>query len=319
MALTTDSDWNSSKSAALYGIERWGNSYFGVSDDGLVTAQTLNAQVPILDIVDGMVERDLQMPVLLRIENILDAQIYRLNEAFRAAIRQLDYKGNYRGVYPIKVNQQAQVVEEVAAFGARYEHGFEVGSKPEIIAALTAMDQPGSLMICNGYKDQEFIELGLNAIKLGFRCVFVIETPSELPIIVERSRAMGIEPLLGVRIKTTAQVSGHWNSTSGDRSVFGLSTNQLIDVVDSLKAEDMLHCLQLLHCHQGSQIPNIQNIRNGITETCRYYIDLCREGAQLNISIWAAVWPLTTRAGPATRGRAATTHCRNTAKILSIR
>jgi arginine decarboxylase len=282
MALTTDSDWNSSKSAALYGIERWGNSYFGVSDDGLVTAQTLNAQVPILDIVDGMVERDLQMPVLLRIENILDAQIYRLNEAFRAAIRQLDYKGNYRGVYPIKVNQQAQVVEEVAAFGARYEHGFEVGSKPEIIAALTAMDQPGSLMICNGYKDQEFIELGLNAIKLGFRCVFVIETPSELPIIVERSRAMGIEPLLGVRIKTTAQVSGHWNSTSGDRSVFGLSTNQLIDVVDSLKAEDMLHCLQLLHCHQGSQIPNIQNIRNGITETCRYYIDLCREGAQLN-------------------------------------
>ena len=229
----------------------------------------------------GMLERDMQMPVLLRIENILDAQIKRLNMAFRHAIESHGYKGEYRGVYPIKVNQQSQVVEEIADFGKRYKHGFEVGSKPEIIVALSTMDEPGSLIICNGYKDKEFIELGLSAIKLGFTCVFVVETPSEIPYIIECSRRTGIEPIIGVRVKTTASVGGHWNSTSGDRSVFGLTTSQLVELVDTLKAENMLHCLQLLHCHLGSQIPDIKDIRSGITEVCRYYADLVTEGAAL--------------------------------------
>jgi len=274
--------WDTEKSAELYGIERWANSYFGLSADGNVTANTLNTAVPLLDIVEGMVDRDLQMPVLLRIENILDAQIMRLNEAFRRAIKMYDYQGQYRGVYPIKVNQQAQIIEEIAAFGARYQHGFEVGSKAEMIAALSTLEEPGSLIICNGYKDQEFIELGLQAIKLGFRCFFVIETPTELPIILARSKALNIEPAIGVRVKMTTKVSGHWNSTSSDRSVFGLSATQLIDIVDTLKQEEMLHCLQLLHCHLGSQIPNIQEIRNGVVEACRYYADLVKEGAALS-------------------------------------
>lgn len=274
--------WNAKKAAELYGIDRWANDYFGVSDDGKVTVKTLHAAVPLLDIVAGMVERDLHMPVLLRIENILDAQIVRINEAFRRAIEISSYRNIYRGVYPIKVNQQAQVVEEIAAFGARYGHGFEVGSKPEMIAALSTLDRPGSLIICNGYKDEEFVELGLQATKLGFRCFFVIETPAELPIIIERSRALQIEPAIGVRIKMTGQVSGHWNSTSGDRSVFGLTSTQLIDVVDTLRAENMLHCFQLLHCHLGSQIPNIQDIRSGVVDACRYYGDLVKEGAALS-------------------------------------
>jgi arginine decarboxylase len=273
--------WTTEQSNELYGFERWGNDYFSVSKNGNVTARTLNAQVELMDIVNGMLERDLQMPVLLRIENILDAQIHRLNTAFRNAIDNLGYRNEYRGVYPIKVNQQAQVVEEIAAFGARYKHGFEVGSKPEIIIALSTLEEPGSMIICNGYKDQEFIELGLSAIKLGFVCVFVVETPTEIPIILERSRALGIEPIIGVRIKTTVSVSGHWNSTSGDRSVFGLTATQLVDMVDLLKAEGMLHCLQLLHCHLGSQIPNIQDIRSGIVEVCRFYADLVKEGANL--------------------------------------
>ena len=176
-------DWDSHKSAELYGVERWGNDYFGLSKNGKVQAKTLNKYVELMDIVDGIVERGLQMPVLLRIENILDGQISRLNEAFLKAIQEYNYQGIYRGVYPIKVNQQAQVVEEVAAFGARYQHGFEVGSKAEMIAALATLDQPGSLIICKGYKDQEFIELGLQAFKLGYNCFFVIETPTELPII----------------------------------------------------------------------------------------------------------------------------------------
>jgi arginine decarboxylase len=143
------------------------------------------------------------------------------------------------------------------------------------------LTEPDSLIICNGYKDKEFVELGLQAVKLGFRCFFVIETPSELPIIIERSKQLNIEPLIGVRVKMTSKVSGHWNSTSGDRSVFGLSTSQLIQLVDRLKDADMLHCLQLLHCHLGSQIPNILEIRGGVVEACRYYADLCGEGAAL--------------------------------------
>ncbi len=273
--------WNSKLSAEVYGIDRWSNDYFGYDEHGQVTAKTLNTSVPIMDIVKGMADRDLQMPVLLRIENILDAQIFRLNTAFRNAIHTLGYQGQYQGVYPIKVNQQAHVVEEIADFGARFHHGFEVGSKPEMIAALSTLEEPGSLIICNGYKDEEFIELGLNAIKLGFVCFFVIETPSELPIIIERSRALGVSPMIGVRVKMTTKVSGHWNTTSGDRSVFGLTTTQLIEVVDTLKQEDMLDCLQLLHCHLGSQIPNIQDIRNGIAEACRFYADLVSEGAKL--------------------------------------
>ncbi|MEM9449375.1 MAG: biosynthetic arginine decarboxylase [Cyanobacteria bacterium P01_E01_bin.6] len=274
--------WASEQSEELYGVKRWGNGYFGISDDGKVTVKTPNAEVALLDIIEGMVERDLQMPVLLRIENILDAQIVRLNEAFRKAIAETGYQNQYRGVYPIKVNQQAQVVEEIAAFGARYQHGFEVGSKAEMIAVLSTLEEPGSLIICNGYKDEEFIELGLQAIKLGFHCFFVIETPTETPIIIQRSKALGVEPSIGVRAKTTSRVSGHWNSTSGDRSVFGLSSSQIIQVVDLLKQEGMLHCLQLLHCHLGSQIPNIQEIRSGVVEACRYYADLVKEGAPLS-------------------------------------
>lgn len=268
--------------ADLYGIDRWSNGYFGLSADGLVTAKTSHAEVPLMEIVEGMFERDMQMPVILRIENILDAQIQRLNEAFRNAIKEQNYQGKYRGVYPIKVNQQAQVVEEIAHFGSRYHHGFEVGSKPEMIAAMSTVEEPGSLIVCNGYKDEEFIDLGLQAIKLGFLCFFVIETPAELPIIIARSKALGVEPMIGVRIKMNTRVTGHWNSTSGDRSVFGLTTTQIIEMVDRLKQEDMLHCLKLLHCHLGSQIPNIQDIRSGVVEACRYYADLIREGAQLS-------------------------------------
>ncbi|MFA7553070.1 MAG: biosynthetic arginine decarboxylase [Spongiibacteraceae bacterium] len=282
MSQHNDQDWGLQQSIDLYGLERWSNDYFGLSSRGNVTAQTLNTSVELMDIVDSLRERDVQMPILLRIENILDAQIHRLNTAFGDAIKKMDYQGRFRGVYPIKVNQQAQVVEEIAAFGARFQHGLEVGSKPEMIAALAMLDEPGSLIICNGYKDEEFIDLGLQAKKLGFLCFFVLETPAELAIIIERSRILGIEPAIGVRVKMSTKVSGHWNSTSGDRSIFGLTSTQLIDVVDTLKKEDMLNCLQLLHCHLGSQIPSIQEIRGGVVEACRYYTDLVKEGAPLN-------------------------------------
>lgn len=151
-----------------------------------------------------------------------------------------------------------------------------------MIAALATLKEPSSLIICNGYKDKAFIILGLQVIKPGIQCFFVIETPTELPIIIEQSKRLSIAPNIGVRIKMSTRVSGHWNHTSGERSVFGLSSTQLIDVVDTLKQENMLDCLTLLHCHLGSQIPNIQDIRQGVAEACRFYIDLTKEGATLN-------------------------------------
>ncbi len=278
--------WSIEQANKTYGIEHWSNHYFSIDYNGdliVNNPNTLKASpVSLKTIIDGMRERELEMPVLLRIENILDESIRLLNESFRQVIDKVGYQNRYQGVYPIKVNQQAQIVEEIAQFGAQYQHGFEVGSKAEMIAALSTLETSGSLIICNGYKDQEFIELGLEANKLGYKCFFVIETLTELPIIVERSQSLGIRPHIGVRAKMTTKVSGHWGATSGDRSVFGLSSSQLIYVVDYLKQHQMLDCLELLHCHLGSQIPNIHDIRSGVLEACRYYSDLCKEGAQLD-------------------------------------
>ncbi len=269
-----------------YGIKRWSNNYFDIDNNGdVVIKNPFNADaepLSLMTIIQGMRDRELQMPVLLRIENILNQSISTLNETFRDVMQQEGYQNDYRGVYPIKVNQQAHIIEEIADFGERYQHGFEVGSKAEMIAALSTLQQPNSLIICNGYKDQEFVDLGLQAIKLGFLCIFVVETPAELPIIIERSQISGIQPTIGVRVKMTSKVGGHWNSTSGERSVFGLTSSQLIQVVDQLKSHDMLACLQLLHCHLGSQIPNISDIRGGVVEACRYYADLCQEGAAMS-------------------------------------
>lgn len=280
-------EWSIGQAKDTYGIKKWGNGYFDISPEGEVVIKNPKGDsstgLSLMDVIEGLRDRDLHMPALLRIENIIDHSISNLNETFGNIIKRLGYQGSYRGVFPIKVNQQAQIVEEVAQFGERYDYGFEVGSKPEMIAALSTLDNSSDqMLICNGYKDQEFIDLALQAVRLGTRCFVVIEALSELPIIIERSMALGIEPLIGVRAKMTSKVSGHWNSTSGDRSVFGLSASQIIQVVDVLRDNDMLHCLQLLHCHLGSQIPNIRDIRGGVNEACRYYADLCNEGAAMN-------------------------------------
>ncbi|WP_444918221.1 biosynthetic arginine decarboxylase [Microbulbifer sp. JMSA003] len=280
-----NTQWNIAEAGNIYGVNQWGNGYFDIDSQGNVVVKNPSDDeadaVPLMQIIEGMQDRGLHMPVLLRVENILDKSISSLNETFRQIIEKLDYQNKYQGVYPIKVNQQAQIVDEVAQFGSRYQHGFEVGSKAEMIAALSTIEELDSLIICNGYKDQEFIELGLEATKLGLKCIFVIETLTELPIIVERSQALDIFPHIGVRVKMTTQVSGHWSATSGERSVFGLSSSQLIHVVDYLNEHQMLNCLELLHCHLGSQIPNIRDIRGGVLEACRYYSDLCKEGAAL--------------------------------------
>ncbi len=280
-----ESEWRSSHGAELYGVNEWGLEYFSVNPQGELLACVENGSgkvsAPIIEIVEGMKQRGLEMPAILRIENLLDHRIKKLNEAFASAINKLAYQNHYRGVFPIKVNQQCHVIEEIAQYGRHYHHGLEAGSKAELIIALSQLPSDDGLIICNGYKDAAFIDLGLYARQMGISCFFVLETPTELPIILERTHQLGIEPLLGVRLKPASMVEGHWNENSGDRSIFGLSTNALLEVVDQLKAADMLHCLQMLHCHLGSQIPNIRNIRSGVSEACQFYAGLIAEGAPL--------------------------------------
>ncbi|WP_039914108.1 biosynthetic arginine decarboxylase [Cellvibrio mixtus] len=280
-----ENNWSARKSAELYGIDEWSSNYFGVSDAGEVTvcvpAANGDACVSLMHIVDGLQQRGLQMPVLLRLENLVDTRISILNDSFSQAMESSGYRGQYRGVFPIKVNQQSHVVAEIARFGERYNHGLEAGSKAELMIALATITNRESLIICNGYKDAEFISLGLQSRKLGFKCFFVLETLSELQSVIERSRALDIEPLIGVRLKLSTKVEGHWSADSGDRSLFGLNTNELVTVIDTLREANLLHCFQLLHFHLGSQIPNIRSIRAGVLEACRYYIELVGEGAPL--------------------------------------
>lgn len=277
--------WNIEKACDLYGIKSWSAGYFDVSKKGEVVITPFKGNdsvaVSMTEIIDGLSERGLDMPVLLRIQNILHSQISRLHESFRTAIDLLNYQGTFKGVFPIKVNQQEQVISEIAQFGARYHHGFEAGSKPELIAALSHMKDRESCIICNGYKDEEFIDLGLYACKMGYSCFFVLESPSELEMILERSEELGVEPLLGARVKLATKAGGHWSDSGGDRSIFGLNTTQLVEAVDYLKEKGKISCLKLLHYHLGSQIPNIRDIRAAIMEATRIYSGLIDEGAAM--------------------------------------
>ena len=278
--------WSAAHSADLYAINDWGAGYFSIDESGDVAVSTttdngIEVKASVLDIVNAAKERGMDAPVLIRFEDLLAQQIRRLNDAFAKAINESGYSGTYRGVFPIKVNQQCHVIEEIAQVGRPYHHGLEAGSKPELIIALSTLENRDACIVCNGYKDQEFIDLGLHACNIGYKVFFVVETPSELPLILERSAALGIKPMIGVRVKLASMVGGHWNATSGDRSIFGLSIAQLIELVDTLKKHDMLDCLQLLHYHLGSQIPNIRDIRTGVLEACQVYMDLVREGAAM--------------------------------------
>ncbi|MEE9369373.1 MAG: biosynthetic arginine decarboxylase [Pontiella sp.] len=282
---TDNTEWSVEQSAEIYGINNWGAGYFSVSDSGeaIVHPHGNGVGVSLRKIVDGLSDRGLEMPVLLRFSDILDSRIKQLHEEFGRAITEFEYQGQYRGVYPIKVNQQQQVLEEIAKFGAAYHHGFEAGSKAELIAAISFLHDKEAYLVCNGYKDAEFVDLGLLARKMGLQCIFVVESPSELELIIERSKALAIFPLIGVRLKLSTQTTGHWNQSGGERSVFGLNPSQVCDLVDRLREVDMLESLQMLHYHVGSQIPNIRDIREAVVEACRVYTGLVNEGAPMGI------------------------------------
>ena len=281
----SDTPWSVEEARELYGVRGWGAGYFDVSPDGMVVVtprgDLKGPAISMMDLVRGLRARGLQMPVLLRFVDILASRIRDINESFQTAISEAGYEGGYRGVYPIKVNQQQQVVEEIVRFGRDCQYGLEAGSKAELIAALAYLEDPGSLLVCNGYKDEEFIDLALSAGKMGFRVVLVLEMPGEVELVLQRAEALGVDPLLGVRAKLSAQGGGHWNHSGGDRSTFGLNSAQIIDVVDLLRERGRLDCLRMLHYHLGSQIPNIRSVRHALTEGAQFYGNLVREGAPM--------------------------------------
>lgn len=279
------SSWTASDAADLYGLPRWGAPYYRVSETGEVEANLGTETVPVWHSMAAMMseldERGIHPPLMLRFGNILEHRLRLLNESFRKAIADAGYQAPFKGVFPIKVNQQHQVIEQICEFGKQFHHGLEAGSKPELIAALSYMHDPEALIICNGYKDQEFIDLALYANRMGLQVILVIETLNEVSLILERAAALEVTPRLGVRMKLSTPGSGKWVNSGGDSSVFGLNAEQVIQLVDLLQEKKALHMLELLHYHLGSQIPNIRTIRSGVSEACRVYVDLVREGAPM--------------------------------------
>ncbi len=273
--------WTIEKSLELYNIEGWGSGYFGINSEGhMVVRPGKSSQhtIDLKNLVDDIQAKGYSLPVLIRFSDILKSSIAELADAFQTASREHNYTGTYHGVYPIKVNQQRQVVEEIVKFGRPYNIGLEAGSKPELHAILAIMDNPEALLICNGYKDEAFIRLALMGQKLGKKVFIVVERLSELKIIVRVSKELDIRPNIGLRIKLVTAGSGRWASTGGENSKFGLSPIELVEALDIAKEENIVDCIRLIHFHLGSQITNIRRIKTSLKEICRYYSELMRQG-----------------------------------------
>ena len=276
--------WSTKKSSLLYGVNYWGANYFRVNDAGNMEIRPLGQNGPALDLyclVQDLIERGIRLPILLRFPDIIKARIELLNGCFSRAMEEAKYTGVYRGVYPIKVNQQKHLVEEILEFGQFHRMGLEAGSKPELLITLAHMDTPNALIICNGFKDQEYIEMALISQKLGRNTIIVVDRHSELSLIINASRRLNIKPKIGFRAKLNTPSSGRWAETSGAKSKFGLTPSEIVRGIEMLKQENMLDCLQLLHFHIGSQIPSIQSIKGAIKEGARFFTEVYALGANL--------------------------------------
>src|SRR5271154_5391410 len=273
--------WDIEAARSLYNIQRWGAKYFDINEAGHVVATPLRDKGAVVDLTDVIEEakgRGLKFPVLIRFQDILRDRVEAINQAFAASIAEFNYQNTYRGVFPIKVNQLREVVEEILAAGKPHQFGLEVGSKPELFAGLALQNQPGCLIICNGYKDALFIRMALMGIKLGKKVVMVVEKLEELKHIITVSRQMGVEPLLGIRVRLSSKGSGKWADSAGENAKFGLNTAELVAACEILRAEKMEHCFRLLHFHIGSQVPDILTIKKAVQEAARFYAKLYKMG-----------------------------------------
>jgi arginine decarboxylase len=276
--------WNIQAARNLYSIQRWGAKYFDINDGGHVVATPLQengASVDLTDVIEEAKGRGLKFPLLIRFQDILRHRVESINEAFRSSIKEFGYQGQYRGVFPIKVNQLREVVEEILDAGKPYNFGLEVGSKPELFAGLALLNQAGGMIICNGYKDAGFIKMALIGIKLGKKVIMVVEKLEELKHIISISRQMGVEPLIGIRARLSSKGAGKWAESGGENAKFGLSTVELLAATDILKAENLCHCLKLIHFHIGSQVPDILTVKKAVQEATRYYAKLHKMGFEI--------------------------------------
>ncbi|MFW6059226.1 MAG: biosynthetic arginine decarboxylase [Phycisphaeraceae bacterium] len=276
--------WSPEKSAELYSIDNWSNGYFAINDAGHVVVRPTTEPAPQIDLkvlVEELRRRDLNPPLLIRFSDILKHRLCAIADAFDTAIRENAYQSNYRCVYPIKVNQQRHVVEEIQSLGAAHGFGLEAGSKPELLAIMAMVGDDDTPIICNGFKDAQFIEAVILATKIGKHVIPVVEKFSELGLIIEYARKHDVRPRIGVRVKLDARGAGRWEDSGGERSKFGLFVSEVVEAVETLRAQDMLDCLKLLHMHLGSQINNIGNIKSALNEQVRIYTELRQMGAGL--------------------------------------
>ena len=276
--------WAPEKSAQLYQVQGWGSDYFSVNDLGHVTVRPDPRQelaVDLYELVGELTMRGLDLPLLIRFSDIVADRIRRINECFRRAIGEYEYGGTYRGVYPVKVNQQRHLVEEVVEAGRPWQFGLEAGSKPELLIALAAMHDAGGLIICNGYKDSKYIETALVAQKFDKTVIIVLERIEELDLVLKAAEKLEIAPLLGLRAKLTTKGVGRWADSAGERAKFGLTTAEIVHVIDRLGNKNLLGCLQLLHFHIGSQVSSIIPIKNAMQEASNIYVEMAKMGAAM--------------------------------------
>ncbi|XZN99720.1 MAG: biosynthetic arginine decarboxylase [Microcoleus sp.] len=277
--------WTIEDSEKLYRIQGWGEPYFSINAAGHVTVSPKGdrgGSLDLCELVESLKQRNLALPLLIRFSDILEDRIERLNSCFARAIARYNYKNVYRGVFPVKCNQHRQLVEDLVRFGQPHHFGLEAGSKPELMIALATLKNPGALLICNGYKDREYIETAILAQRLGQTSVVVLEQIEEVQLAIAAGKALGIKPILGVRAKLSTTGVGRWGGSTGDRAKFGLTIPEIVRAVEELKKAGMLDCLQLLHFHIGSQISSISVIKDAIREASHIYVELAKLGANMN-------------------------------------
>jgi arginine decarboxylase len=283
MSNSTDATppWDIESARALYNIQRWGAKYFDINDAGHVVARPLEeagATVDLTDVIEEAKSRGLKFPLLIRFQDILRHRVEAINKAFQSSIAEFNYRAKYRGVFPIKVNQLREVVEEILDAGKPFDFGLEVGSKPELFAGLALQNHQGCLIICNGYKDADFIKMALLGIKLGKKVIMVVEKLEELRQIISISKQLGVEPQIGIRARLLSKGAGRWAESGGENAKFGLSTVELLTATEWLKAENLAGSLKLLHFHIGSQVPDILTVKKAVQEAARFYAKLHKMG-----------------------------------------
>src|SRR6202451_1263011 len=275
--------WSIAEAGELYDVSRWGKGYFSVGSNGHIWVHPNKEPargIDLKELVDNLQLRGISLPILIRFGEILKHRLGEMHQAFQNSINEHGYKGKYCCVYPIKVNQQRQVVEEVFKYGRPYHFGLEAGSKPELLAGLAIADNETPI-ICNGFKDDEYIEMVMLAKKIGRQIIPVVEKYTELDLILKHSQRVGVRPTIGLRLKLASKGSGRWKSSGGYRSKFGLPVSEALQALDQMKAAGMEDCLELLHFHLGSQITNIRQIKAAVMEGARIYVELKRAGAGL--------------------------------------